>query len=642
MPSLSPSTYYHYYPFGTTDIITSRSICSVLASILIQSLIILILWMIVNYGLNELLVHESSIYVAYHLHLVGQLYWLFIPHTLFLYILLTMLFEPLSLHQHCRYYITITCVWMFCLTFASNAIAPSVSERLHCHVLLFCKLICNKTYRLKQTRKSDLHFNLLSSEIMSEMNVMDQTELHNKFLSDNDVQQTKRSTSNCCIRLYKHCTLCYLNLYSSHKFLLLLVLLNVSLFICFIVPALLHSLSKHAIAQDHYVVFMIVWCFICYILKSWMKRVGKHVDMVRLDIKLKYCADTAIKKQIYDLTQRMSTRSLPHMPQCITYEFTNNTNISSPDTNDYVSDSDIQKAVNEFKFDISFEVAMEIFIQIIFYSFYRDFSFILCIPNCSSFLIFKAIDLSIIFIVYWIRVLPSYYTFTLSMGIISDTPMDGSPYVTDAPLAIMISPDPGSMLKDQSMSPIGPTPKKSVTPFTPLSPMISIDESKSLHLTNDMRQASDIYGDHDTVHINAVDNIYGHMDAYVDHNTDTNVMISDEAYYDWRNRICVDVVIRCIVMIITALMSYGSLIVYYITDNNEVLPNGFDAKQLRISTYYFIISIGSELLLFGLLYAFVAIKYSFNMFQPFARLYAKSTHAHHYVLLFVVCSAWRL
>merc|ERR1712228_49044 len=119
--------------------------------------------------------------------------------------------------------------------------------------------------------------------------------------------------------------------------------------------------------------------------------------------------------------------------------------------------------------------------------------------------------------------------------------------------------------------------------------------------------------------------------------------ITFETYHDWRNRISIDCVIRCIVMIFTTFASYCSVSIYYMTQNYDFLDKDFDSDQFIISTYYFIISIVVELMLYGILY--ISMKYlpsngAFNIFQPFACLYAKSTHPYHYAILFVVCSWW--
>ena len=82
----------------------------------------------------------------------------------------------------------------------------------------------------------------------------------------------------------------------------------------------------------------------------------------------------------------------------------------------------------------------------------------------------------------------------------------------------------------------------------------------------------------------------------------------------------------------------------------KFLGKNFDGNSFKIATRYFFISFISELLIYGILYI-VMKRYadknkngddnvSFNMFQPFTRLYAKSTHRFHYVILFVVCSWW--
>eukprot|EP01084_Bolivina_argentea_P034039 62963_1 len=620
-----------------------------------------------------------------------------------------MLFEPLSLHKYCKHYILISCIWCLLIIFAINGIIGVNAHNKHnitfnesilnsnifghlsiyefilysisfCFILslsctalyiiqihsksyisilsqtIFCckcqywKLICDKKYKIRQTKHSTFNKHLLSSEIMSEFNVENETELQTKFLSEvnennafsheNNNEITDKP--NICLAIYTQFSSWYHNMYSAHKFLLLLVVLNVSFLLCFIILTVMDIAGTgHSLPRDNYELVMIVWLIVCFIIKLWMKFIGKHIDIIRLDMKLKYGTDSNVKKRIYDLTKRLSNLPTTNFGQ----ESSDLMSMKPYSSVTVTTDEELQNEVNDFTFDISFEIVMEIFMQITYYSFYRDYSFIFSNPTWTQFLIFKIIHLLTIFMLYFIRIMPFYYQYTSKVFRADLKHASNVKYKDTMTVSTINYKSPQKINEANALS---PEPSDIMFSYTN-----SVDEQKGNVLDLNKEVSGDYYNDADTIQINALDNIFefynreNNMKSYQKSVSDkksifNGINVTFETYIDWRNRICIDCVIRCIVMIFTAITSYCTVGIYYKTGNYRFLGESFDTKQFETATYYFIISLVSELILYGSLYLFMIRRDndSFNIFQPFASLYAKSTHCHHYAILFVVCALW--
>ena len=767
MPSLPPSTYYHYFPFGITDMNTSSAIWRELLCLLLKATVMALIWQIGNYNLIFV---EWDEYVQYNIFLIGQLYWFLIPYTMLLYIVLTILFEPLSLHRNSKHYIFITSIWTLVFTFMLTAImginehhdeqhsifhqsifgnsnsfcrrmvfkdcyffsvyivtlytfsffillsisscslyiiqiypksdASILLQSIFCCKWKYWKLLYSKKYRLKKEAPMGFGAKLISSEIDSDFVVENERELKTKYLTDaddenanafkqkysNESNQTNKNNKfNCCLqyitRAYRKISFLYHDMSLPHKYLLLIIALSLSFLICFIISTFMDIAGTGSLAKDNYEIVMILWLIICYVLKVWMKFIGKHIDILRVDMKWRYCTDFKAIKHLRNLTRMTTTRSRtlfkfsPFVsPQAAHTATNSNTTI--------INFEEEQSEVNGFKFEMSLEVALEIFMQTTYYAFYRDYSFIFYHPTWSQFLSFKFIHLFVIFLFYFVRILPFYYEHTsnLTNGVSSkkrekrDKNRDTLSTInwprsqTDV---FMVT--PGTV----------PDPKLTETDYDKLysdaNDNIRNDNGSIdvLKLSKAITDYSDVNETEHTLHINAPNNV---LVAFYDYATPTDTLDSStlsstskndhnklsvppvyitpahspndlkisnihsmnttfETYHDWRNRISIDCVIRCIAMIFTTLASFCSMSTYYLTKNYGFLNKEFDAEQFIDSTYYFIISIATELMLYGLLYVSMTDG-SFNFFQPFACLYAKSTHPYHYAILFVVCSWW--
>ena len=648
------------------------------------------------------------------------------------------------LYQDC-YFFTVYLIMLYTFSFFITLCISTlplyiiqVYSKSYCSILLqsiFCckfaywKIICNKKYRINAQKKKDseLEVGLMSSEILSDFNVTDERELRVRFLSDVDENKPMDGSkqdddtddkanhscacSTCfCVKSYRKCCYWYYNLYSTYKYLLLLCILNLSFLVCFMIFTLMKGAGTGDLPKTHYELIMVLWLIICFLMRSWMKYIGTQIDIVRLDMTLKFGIESKSRiGKILEVSKVLSrtmstnlqrqhakrssyTNQILRSPHTKTRSNTNTpckesefeqcredfpgvpTQRSTDLTLDYgfINYDEIQSQINDFRFDISMEIAMEIFIQVTYYTFYRDYTLIFYHPTWRQFIIFKLIHLLSIFVLYLIRILPIYYKYTSIM-------MDKCGFHDDEPFLV-----------HQKTPMMGYQKSLFLQSSIPTSP-VEVNEHSELETANN-KKVTDYYsdGDDDVIHIKAVDNIFAFYDrerssghqkgsgtgfnytltsnvpsissspnyyndssgAKQSFQTDLGTTLTFQTYQDWRNRISIDCVIRCIAMIFTTLSSYCSVSIYYLTKNEKLLGKNFDGNSFKIATWYFLISFISELLIYWILYGLMKCyaeehkndndddNVSFNMFQPFTRLYAKSTNRFHYVMLFVVCSWW--
>ncbi len=487
-----------------------------------------------------------------------------------------------------------------------------------------------------------------SSEMMSDFDVENEEELRSRFLSEERVYgeagSPRRPRLCWCLRMYSRCCFRFYALDSAQKLLLLLAVLALSMLLSFVLFA---AFNVHfGGATDSYLETMSLWLTTCVLAKMWLKSVGKQLDITRLEVQ---CASNG-------RTSSPRSRSL-RIQQL--REWTAKRTVTA--SADYQSIA-AEEEVNAMRFEMSFEIAVEILLKATYYAFYAKYSLLVRRPTLSHFACFHAVHCLLIFAIYHIRILPAYYHGTYWLRRYVDS-------------ALQLHSEPALDHKVPASSRTM-TASRTATAYDLRFNFPSIDQGAvdekdrrrrtESHLNVPPISASDTLpdADPDTEYVHALDalsSFYGGPSANESAkstmcssmpntpNLALSTSITFHQYEQWRQRICIDCALSCVAMVVVTAEVYCAAIGralcghYGIDIGSASMP--MDEDEAKKSAAYFVIAMGSELWLYGMLYLsmrFCDPKERFNIFQPFCTLYVKAADPFHYALLFVASSWWML